>query len=101
MNTDFNRLPVSIYGATLAHNIDQERKGLPRFERMASNINVSSRSVKAVQRLIEERGEEFLEEIDSWLSKHEVKPNSKNPGRAVRLGIGVYLFQDDGRRGRK
>ena len=89
------------HGATLAHNIDQERKGPPRFERMATNTNVSSRSVKAFQQLIEERGEEFLEEIDAWLSKHEVKPTSKNPGRPIRMGVGIYLFQEDGRGGRK
>ena len=89
------------HGATLAHNIDRERKDSPRFERMASNRNVSPRSVKAFQQLIEERGEEFLEEIDLWLSKHEVKPNSKKPGRPIRMGVGIYLIQEDGRRGRK
>ncbi len=87
------------HGATLAHNIDQERKGPPRFERMVTNTNVSSRSVKAFQQLIEERGEEFLEEIDAWLSNHEVKPTSKSPGRSIRMGVGIYLFQEDGRRG--
>jgi hypothetical protein len=88
------------HGATLAHNIDQERKGPPRFERMASNTNVSSKHVKAFQQLIEERGEDFLEEVDAWLSDHEVKPNASNPGRPVSLGVGVYLFQHDRRQGR-
>jgi hypothetical protein len=67
---------------------------------MASNTNVSSKHVKAFQQLIEERGEDFLEEVDAWLSDHEVKPNASNPGRPVSLGVGVYLFQHDRRQGR-
>ena len=88
------------HGATLAHNINEERKGPPRFERMASNTNVSSKNAKAFQQLIEKRGEEFLEEIDAWLSNHEVKPNTKKPHNPINLGVGVYLFQRDDRQGR-
>lgn len=88
------------HATTLAHNIDQERKGPPRFERMASNTNVSSKHVKAFQQMIEENGQEFLERIDEWLSGHEVKPNTRNPGHPVTLGVGMYLFQHDRRKGR-
>jgi hypothetical protein len=85
------------HGATLAHNIDQDRTGPPRFERMASNSNVSSKSVKALQKLVEERGEEFLEEIDSWLSEHEVEADSGGSGKPVRLGVGLFYFEDNRR----
>jgi hypothetical protein len=88
------------HGTTLAHNIDQERKGPPRFERMASNTNVSSKHVKAFQKLIEERGQELLEEIDEWLSDHEVRPDTRNSDKPVTLGVGVYLIQHDDRKGR-
>lgn len=81
------------HAATLAHNIDQERKTPARFERMASNTNVSSRHVKAFHQLIEVRGQKLLEEVDEWLSRHEVKTDAKNPGRPVTLGVGLYLFQ--------
>lgn len=88
------------HGSTLAHNIDQERKGPSRFERMASNTNVSAKHVKAFHRMIEERGQEFLEDVDEWLSGHEVRPDTEKPEKAVSLGVGVYLFQHDDRKGR-
>lgn len=35
----------------------------------------------------------FLEEVDRWLSEHEIDPSQG--GKTTRLGIGVYLIRDD------
>ena len=85
---------------TLAHNLDPDRKKPQRFERRATNEYVSARAARQFYALVEERGLEFLEEIDGWMSHHEVDPD--NPGRThgVRMGVGVYLYHDKLRKGR-
>ena len=86
------------HATTLAHNVDTERSDGPRFEKMATTTRLAPRYVRAFADLVSQKGQEFLEEIDSWLARHEVKePNE--PG--IRMGIGMYLIKDINRRGRR
>jgi Family of unknown function (DUF6502) len=64
-----------------------------RFEGRATNVHVPRAARRAFREFIEARGMAFLEEVDRWLSEHEIKPSQD--GKTTRLGIGVYLIQDD------
>ena len=66
-----------------------------RFEAIADNAKLSSRAVVAFQKLVEERGLAFLEEMDAWLSGNEIDETSDTEKRAARLGVGVYLIYDE------
>jgi len=82
------------HAATLEHNLDENRKSGARFEGIADNGAVSVKAVKAFHQLVAERGMEFLQTVDAWLSKNEVEA-TQNPGRKVRLGVGVYMIHEE------
>lgn len=87
------------HGTTLAHNVDSERTEPARFEGMATNTAVPAEHVDAFHKLIADKGQSLLEEIDEWLSRHESKNSPQTP--CPRLGVGVYLIHDDAAKGRK
>lgn len=80
---------------TLDHNLNSARKSATRFEGLADNAHVSARSAKAFAKLVETRGMDFVQEMDAWLSKHEVDTSKTTKSRKVRLGVGVYLIHDE------
>ena len=82
------------HAATLEHNLDENRGSDARFEGIADNGAVSVKAVKAFHQLVAERGMEFLQTVDAWLSKNEVD-STQNPGRKVRLGVGVYMIHEE------
>jgi len=92
-----NQMSVSLHdhATTLDHNLNQARKSPPRFEGIADNARISSRSARAFMNLVEARGMDFLNEMDGWLSAHETDENRAGSGREVRMGVGIYLIQDD------
>ena len=45
--------------------------------------------------LVETRGLAFLNEMDDWLSNHEIGAINSTDTRDVRMGVGVYLIHDD------
>ena len=82
------------HAATLDHNLNDEREATPRFEGLADNISVSAKAATAFQDYLEKRGLDFLQEVDAWLSNHEVDDPEDASERKVRLGVGVYLISD-------
>jgi Family of unknown function (DUF6502) len=91
------------HGATLAHNVNTERTEPARFEGMASTPRLAPRYARAFAKFAGQRGQAFLEEVDAWLVRHEVKGSDKKgtDNHGVRVGMGVYLIRDDVRRGRR
>jgi hypothetical protein len=91
------------HAATLAHNVNTARTEPARFEGMATTPHLAPRYARAFAEFAAERGQTFLEEIDAWLVRHEVKRSdeSKADAQGVRVGLGVYLIRDEARRGRK
>ena len=92
-----NQMSVSLHdhATTLDHNLNEERKSPTRFEGMADNARISSRSARTFMQLIETRGMEFLNEMDGWLSAHATDENETTSDREVRMGVGIYLIHDD------
>ena len=83
------------HAATLEHNLNEDRKTEPRFEAMADNAKLSPRAIRTFQKLVESQGLAFLEEMDSWLSDHEIESTPDTDSRSIRLGVGVYLIYDE------
>lgn len=82
------------HGATLEHNLDENRRSDARFEGIADNGNVSAKAVREFHKLVAERGMDFLQTVDAWLSNNEVDA-TQDPGRNVRLGVGVYMIHEE------
>lgn len=96
-----NRMGIALHdhAATLEHNLNEKRNAPPRFEALADNARVRPANYKAFQKLVEERGLSFLEEMDDWLSSHEADTESDTNSDTVRLGVGVYLIYDESQEG--
>ena len=83
--------------ATLAHNVTRPGLAPPRFERRAIHLNVRRSAAPAFREFLEAEGQQFLEKIDSWLTRHAADANSSAPqaeAAAVRLGAGAYLIEE-------
>jgi len=80
------------HAATLDHNLNPERGSPTRFERMADNAAIPENKVEAFHAFVEERGLDFLQDIDGWLSSHQEEGQGR---RTVRLGAGAFLIHDD------
>jgi len=83
------------HAATLEHNLNEERESRPKFEGIADNALVSAAAVKEFEEYVEGRGLEFLQEIDTWLTNHEVDDPADADTHKVRLGVGVYLIHNE------
>jgi hypothetical protein len=97
---------INDLSSTLYYNLykAEPTKNKPlHFERRATNIQMSSEKALAFREFVEKEGQEFLEKIDAWLSKHESAPaqidNSSNTDpiktKTVRLGVGTYLIEQN------
>jgi len=91
------QMSVSLHdhATTLDHNLNEERKSPARFEGIADNACISSRSARTFMKLVETRGMGFLSEMDDWLAAHETDENKTASGHEVRMGVGIYLIHDD------
>ena len=96
-----NQLGVALHdhAATLEHNLDEDCRTTPRFERMADNASIKPSAYKAFHKLVEERGLSFLEQMDGWLSENELDTSTDSAARTVRMGVGVYLIYDESKQG--
>jgi hypothetical protein len=78
------------HAQTLSNNLSDD--GSPkRLEGFAIDHRVRSDAVEEFRDFVDERGQKFLEEIDDWLTRHQVE----SPGLAdsVRLGLGIYAIE--------
>jgi len=81
--------------ATIDYNLYQA-PSKPRFQRKVMYDNVPQEAAKEFQILAAAQGQELLETLDRWLSHRDrdMNPSSKGTGR-VRVGLGVYQFEED------
>lgn len=79
------------HASTLERNI-AGRKGQRRFEGYATESRIRPADVAEFHRLINERGQRFLEEIDAWLHSHRATDPAAD-ARPVRLGVGLYAIE--------
>ena len=93
---------VHYFVDTVDFNLQKKKQGAGRFERYAiTNEGLSPEHFAALDALVRQKGQEFLEILDNWMGKHEITGGHQLPeGHAIRTGIGVFHFiekvwQDD------
>ncbi len=74
---------------TINHNIIADTEGL-RFQRKASNHQVSVDAIPAVKRFLARKGQAFLEEVDHYLTEHE-----SESGETSELSISVFYHESE------
>lgn len=76
---------------TLSKNVtgDTDERWLEGF---AVDDQIHPDSIEEFRAYLDERGQQFLEEIDDWLSQHRVNPDESKT-TPVRLGLGVYAIE--------
>lgn len=82
-------------GNTINYNLFRDAEAPSRFEGRASREAVASTSAEAFAEFVEARAATLLQESDDWLARHEADPEGSKSRGTSRLGIGIYLIQDD------
>ncbi len=76
---------------TLSNNLATDKRP-KRLEGFAVEPKVDARHVEAFHQFLDQRGQQFLEEVDDWLAQHRLESDDANAS-PVRLGIGVYAVE--------
>ena len=74
---------------TIDFNLSAAEANL-RFQRKASNPQVSPDAVPEIKQFLKRKGQAFLEEVDLYLTQHEADDND-----GVELSVGVYYHETD------
>jgi len=79
---------------TVDFNLQKKKQGSGRFERYAITMEgLSPENFAALDALVRQKGQEFLEILDNWMGKHEITGGHHLPeSEAIRTGIGVFHF---------
>lgn len=84
------------HATTIVHNVNVNRSEAPRFERMATQLDVDPEDAELFEQLLADKGQNFLEEMDRWLSERKAaRGNVSENRKAVRAGVGMYLIYDE------
>lgn len=76
---------------TLSNNVTGESNER-RLEGFAVDDQIHPDAVDEFRTYLDERGQQFLEEVDDWLNEHRLDPNEAE-ATPVRLGLGVYAIE--------
>ncbi len=79
------------HARTLGNNLSAD-SGQKMLEGFAVDDRVHPDAVEDFRKFLDRRGQEFLEEIDDWLSQHRVEEEDSSVA-PVRLGLGVYAIE--------
>jgi hypothetical protein len=79
------------HAQTLSNNLAQQGEAR-RLEGFAVDDRIHPDAVDAFTRFVDQKGQQFLEEIDAWLSQQRVDADDTQT-TPVRLGLGVYAIQ--------
>jgi len=75
---------------TIFHNLYREDVNQrEKIDLRASNTAIRKEAVDEFYQLVDRKGMKFLEEMDQWLSQHEVSNPSEE---SERLGVGLYFI---------
>ena len=87
---------VNYFVDTVDFNLQKKKQGAGRFERYAiTHEGLSPDDFAALDALVRQKGQEFLEILDNWMGKHEIiGGHLLAPDEAIRTGIGVFHFID-------
>jgi Family of unknown function (DUF6502) len=82
---------------TLKHNLHSAPTNYDQlFHRIAWNGNFQSVDVQRLKLCLNHRGQNFLESIDNWMTRHSSpSTSSRRKRQTVPVSVGVYLTVDD------
>lgn len=84
------------YAATLDFNLNPHREESPRFERrVVTDTGISAEQMEEFKTVLKNKGQEFLETLDNWLSLREEETERLQTKNRINTGVGVYLFVDE------
>ena len=78
--------------ATIDHNLVSE-PGARRFQRKVSNHRLRADALEEFQTLASGKSQALLEELDAWLSRHEVEAGADDPHQEHYVSLGIYFFE--------
>jgi hypothetical protein len=78
--------------ATIDHNLTHRSDDL-RYQRKVSNHQVDPRCVNEFIEISSEKSQALLEELDAWLSQHEVSGGEQSPEKGRYLSLGIYFYE--------
>lgn len=85
--------------STISHNLDPSRESQPRFERAMMREEFPVQLSEGFREYLEREGQLFLEKLEDWVDREDQKAEDQDSEHhandSIRLGVGVYLFQDD------
>ena len=81
------------FGDNVNHNLTAGGDTPSRFLGRAMDPTIDAASIPEFREFIESLGQTVLEQVDEWLSEHRSKEGGS--GRQVRLGVGLFLIQDE------
>jgi hypothetical protein len=81
-------------GSTIAANLLTSARGDANFEGRAINDRITPHATEAFRKYVDRKAEEFLEDLDDWLTDHEANPSHTDTTDTVRLGVGIYSLSN-------
>ena len=82
------------FTSTLDFNLQVGAGEHPWFQRVAYNTHLKPTALKLFKKLVARDGQALLENLDAWMSAHEVPEDSEDH---VEAGVGLYFYQDRAR----
>lgn len=79
---------------TLDLNLDHSREGGHFERRVWTPAGIDISELPHFEALVNERGQEFLETLDNWLTAKETEAEPLPPDQKTKVGVGVFLFSD-------
>ncbi len=80
---------------TISSNLFQTNRDEKMLERRVYSDQLGSQEAKRFRKVAEERAKELLEELDDLIAANETwAPDGKSRKKQVRVGLGIYLFED-------
>ncbi len=90
-------------GTGITHNLDVAAKPVSagteapgrRFIGRATSDSIDVEARPEFEAFVEQRGQEFLEAVDQWLTEHEARPVTGGARKRTRLGLGMFVIADE------
>lgn len=79
--------------ATIDHNL-QHGDTDPRYQRKVMYLNYPADQLPAFRKLSAAQAQALLEKLDHWLAQHGTPPGEDVPDPAMRVGLGIYYFEE-------
>lgn len=80
---------------TISSNLFLVDKDQRKLERRVYSDRLSPREAVKLERIAREKGIQLLEELDDYIASHETWTSDSRQGKKrVRVGLGIYLFED-------